>query len=52
MKELKNLANAKILSKKEQLSVIGGLWDDFPRCPPPCKEGYECVNGICLPIPV
>ena len=50
MKELKNLANAKILSKKEQQSVKGGK----RQCNPDgtCPTGWTCIGGTCEPYPI
>jgi len=54
MKELKNLKGAKVLSKKEQISIKGGLeiCDIFGH---DCHEGYICklvnsTTGWCIPV--
>ena len=47
MKELKNLKNAKVLSKMEQKAIKGGL-----ACVEPddwCPTGAYCCNGLCRP---
>jgi hypothetical protein len=48
MKKLKNLKGAKLLSKTEQKSVMGGKVDlcKFIRCIPEEK----CINGKCVPF--
>ena len=46
-KELKNLKNAKVLSKMEQKAIKGGL-----ACVEPddwCPTGAYCCNGLCRP---
>ncbi|MUP39720.1 hypothetical protein [Labilibaculum euxinus] len=45
MKDLQKLAGAKILSKKEQQDIKGGLacWADVYLCPP----GTTCINHLC-----
>lgn len=44
---MKNLKNAKILSKKEQQSIDGG--NTSSACMGnPCGEGEVCSNGRCI----
>ncbi len=45
MKNLKKLKGAKMLGKKEQKAVKGGL---FPCLNGHCLIGYTCINGYCV----
>ena len=47
MKNLEKLTGVKLLSKKEQQAVKGGLacWGDIF----PCPDGEICVNRLCRP---
>lgn len=49
MKMLQNLNEAKILSKKEQLSIKGGKLrcTDHEYGAPTCPPGYVCVGSGC-----
>jgi len=52
MKNLLNLKNAKILSKKEQKSINGGQGLCIDQCGPnsgmSCGAGRECVLEYCF----
>ncbi len=52
MKKLQDLTEAKILSKKEQQSVKGGFGVQRCKSTYQCPEGYLCVDGLCLAIPL
>ena len=43
MKKLKNLKNAKVLGKKEQQTIKGGIYHGVY-----CDETHPCIGGFCV----
>lgn len=54
MNNLKNLAGAKTLTKKEQQNVKGGVISGYHPSPcrndkiTECPAGQQCLNGTCV----